>query len=405
MQPKLEDKKQHLTRLLQSNNWTKDDELWLSAYLNTEDLTDLRSIAQKLYDKDLSNSTQSLDEEMSAKLLLNIHAKLNWENPTKQVRSSRKLWITITSAAAILIIGIFIVLFQMDSLKMKDQNKVDLSLGLETDILPAKNTASLTLADGNVIHLRNEEKGVFQDASSFSYTDGKNNEIESQNAQSNKLPKGVRIITTPRGGKYHVVLPDGTKVWLNAATTLKFQSNFLDKDMRYVELDGEAYFQVSKLKAGTGNQVPFLVKSDGQTVKVLGTHFNINAYKSEKNIRTTLLEGAVSVATTSSNQSKLLVPGQQSLVFGQMLTVQQANLEETIAWKEGRFQFDQLDIQGLMRQVERWYDVEVIYEGKIPDKKYVVNISRGLPLHKFLNILSFTGLKFKIEGRKIIVKP
>lgn len=336
-------------------------------------------------------------QDIQARVLRKVH-----KNITKKPRFFTLYINRIVVAAAAVIAIVFGVWFYNSNPSSQHDEFISGSQ-LANDIGPGKNKAILTLATGKSITLSEAKSGILIEGTKLTYNDGTAIDLPGD-SELNPGQNQVQTITTPYGGTYQIILPDGTKVWLNAATTLKFQSNFLDKDMRYVELDGEAYFQVSKLKAVAGNDVPFQVKSDGQVVKVLGTHFNINAYKSEENILTTLFEGAVSVATTSSKQSKLLVPGQQSLVSGQTLTVQQAHLEEAIAWKEGRFQYDQLDIQGLMRQVERWYDVEVIYEGKIPDKKYVVNISRNLPLHKFLNILSFTGLKFKIDGRKIIVK-
>jgi transmembrane sensor len=194
-------------------------------------------------------------------------------------------------------------------------------------------------------------------------------------------------------------LPDGTKVWLNAESTLKFPSTFshLNND-RTVEMIGEAYFEVTKDKAH-----PFIVKSNGQEVKVLGTHFNVKSYVQDGNIKTTLLEGAVQVST-KDQQQVVLKPGQQALVKGRKIDVQQADTELAVAWKNHKFMFEKESIRNVMAMVERWYDVDVVYQGELTEDLFGGSVSRSDDITVVLNTLELTGkVHFKIEGRRILV--
>lgn len=203
---------------------------------------------------------------------------------------------------------------------------------------------------------------------------------------------------------------DGTEVWLNASSSLKFPVSF-DKDERLVELKGEAYFEVAyKVKAERGKQkgerVPFVVRSGGQIVEVLGTHFNISAYNDEASIKTTLLEGKVRVTAGSKQSpkdSKLLKPGQQSELSSvqREIIVNEVDTEEAIAWKNGMFQFSDSDLRSIMNELERWYDIEVDTKG-MPEKRFNGIIPRNVKLSQVLDMMEKTsGLKFKIEGRRV----
>jgi ferric-dicitrate binding protein FerR (iron transport regulator) len=195
------------------------------------------------------------------------------------------------------------------------------------------------------------------------------------------------------------MLSDGSKVWLNAASSLRFPASFAGKE-RKVELLGEAYFEVAKNAA-----MPFKVKVNGMEVEVLGTHFNINSYENESTVRTTLLEGSVKI--NNNNSSSLLKPGQQAQVnkAGEIKIINNVDVEEAIAWKEGKFQFDRADIHDIMRQLARWYDVDVEYKGSV-SSHFGGTISRDVNLSQVLNMLHLTGeVKFQIEDRKVIVMP
>ena len=194
-----------------------------------------------------------------------------------------------------------------------------------------------------------------------------------------------------------MVLSDGTKVWLNAMSSLRYPATFRGRE-RNVELTGEAYFEVAKNK-----EMPFRVKSGIQTVRVLGTHFNVNAYADEADIKTTLLEGSVEVSAAANKQ--LIAPGQQSVFEMQKGALYKLNIDadKEIAWKNGVFQFDGDDIKTIMRQVSRWYNIDVAYSGEIPAVKFFGGISRGSKLSDVLKILELNEMHFERRGSSILV--
>lgn len=282
------------------------------------------------------------------------------------------------------------------------------------DIAPGGNKAILTLSDGSKIDLSNANIGNISQSGLVKIIKTKDGQIiydvsGQSNTKNSQL--SYNSISTPRGGQYQVILPDGSKVWLNAASSIRFPTTFMPNE-RKVEITGEVYFEVAKLQntssPGSKN-VPFLVKSHNQLVEVLGTHFNINSYSNEAKVKTTLFEGSVRVSSDNIAQSpRILKPGQQSQVglnSSGTIEVISANTDEVIAWKNGEFQFNKANIESVMRQAERWYNVEVEYRGAIPDNKFVGTISRNLTASKFLEVLSYTGVNFQIEGKKIIVSP
>ena len=224
--------------------------------------------------------------------------------------------------------------------------------------------------------------------------------LNNDDVKSNKV--AFNTIQTPRGGQYQVVLPDGTKVWLNAASSLKYPEVFMG-NTRTVELSGEAYFEVSKNKA-----MPFHVKSKFQDVEVLGTHFNINSYMDEQTIKTTLLEGSVKVSNLKS--LKILKPGQQSIAGisenSLIKLASEVDTDDETAWKNGLFQFNNSDLKIILNQLERWYDIKIDY-ASIPAKRYNGMISRKVKLSEVLKMLEKTGnIKFEVTSvRKLKVLP
>ncbi len=266
------------------------------------------------------------------------------------------------------------------------------------DVAPGTNKAILTLADGSTITLDDAHNGALaqqgnvqvikQDSGQLAYRPINGN-------QNNSLQ--YNTIATPRGGQYQVVLPDGTKAWLNASSSLKYPTAFTGKN-RTVVLTGEGYFEVAK-----NEQQPFLVQVQGVNVEVLGTHFNIMAYPDENAIKTTLLEGAVKVS--KGGASALLAPGQQASIGqdGARFITKTVDVEEDIAWKNGYIQFSDATLPAIMRQVSRWYDVEVSYANAIPQKEFAGKVPRTVPLSQLLNMLQYTGLQFKVEGNRITV--
>lgn len=289
------------------------------------------------------------------------------------------------------------------------------------DIAPGGNRATLTLADGSKIDLSDYQSGIIIESEDIKYADGSSisshvisTEVENQEADMNanskrtvmnksvRLPsstaEGLLALTTPKGGQYQITLSDGTKVWLNAASTLKYPSRFSGNERR-VELKGEGYFEVSENK-----KQPFLVESEGQVVEVLGTHFNIEAYQGERSIKTTLLEGAVKVSKGSIEQ--IMKPGQQVQFVNNRFQIKDGiNLNNAIAWKDGYFKFDGDGIKEIMDQLSRWYDVEIEYRAEI-QSSFVATIKRDVKISQVLKILESTDLvHFKIEGRRITVLP
>lgn len=273
------------------------------------------------------------------------------------------------------------------------------------DIAPGKTGAILTLADGSTIVLDSAKQGALAKQSGtriVKTAPGALTYDETDHPDAAEI--AWNTITTPRGAQYEVVLPDGTRVWLNAATTLKYPVAFPEGTDRKVILSGEAYFEVN-----SNAQAPFKVAvhtqhdNDGE-VTVLGTRFNIMAYDDEAAVRTTLLEGAVMVSR--SGNSKKLTPGQQAIfpveTTGSIL-VENTDTEIAIAWKKGFFRFDHRQLPAIMRQISRWYDVDIAYEGKIPDIVFGGGIDKNLPLSRILSALEKYGIRFETNGRKINV--
>lgn len=264
------------------------------------------------------------------------------------------------------------------------------------DVKPGGNKAVLTLASGEQIILTSAKDGhlAVQGNSEISKTaDGS---IAYHQNGGPSASSAYNMVNTPVGGQYHLILSDGTNVWLNAASSIKFPAVFTGTE-RKVELTGEAYFEVAHNAAK-----PFRVKSNHQVVEVLGTHFNLNSYPDDTGTITTLLEGSVKV--TASSGSKLIKPGQQSVLKGTHLNVAPADVEEAVAWKNGYFKFNE-DLETIMGKVARWYNMSVVYQSR-PDASYTFEgeISRQRNLSEILTMMEYTGkVHFTIEGRRIIV--
>jgi ferric-dicitrate binding protein FerR (iron transport regulator) len=264
------------------------------------------------------------------------------------------------------------------------------------DKAPGRDRALLTLSDGAVVELDSTGKGqiaggnttIQQQGGMLKYSDGVH-------------AAGFHTLTTPRGGQFRVVLPDGTAVWLNAATSLRYPTAF-EGNERVVTLRGEAYFEVAENTA-----MPFRVQIDEQTaVEVLGTHFNIHAYSDENQISTTLLEGKVMMTKSDASLRRVVLnPGQQAIIINDQLSVsKQVNIDQVMAWKNGMFNFEDMDLPSVLRQLSRWYDVEIVYEGKIPTRKFGGEMQRDLSLQQVLRILEKMDIKCRIEnGNRLIV--
>jgi transmembrane sensor len=309
----------------------------------------------------------------------------------------RILWPRIAAAASIIMIlglgGYFFV-------KKKEQPSPVAVNRVKNDVLPGGNKAYLTLGNGQRVSLTDAKNGMIANQAGKNIQKTAEGMIVYDNTHNshNTMEVIYNTIETPRGGQYQIVLPDGSKVWLNAASSLKYPAEFTGTD-RLVELTGEAYFEVAKDKAH-----PFKVKTAKQEVEVLGTHFDVNSYADEAHVATTLLEGSVKV--TSSNKKQIVIkPGEQAVNDGQLISIQQADADNVIDWKDGDFFLNHVPFKVAMRKIARWYDVEVVYETNIPDQIESGGwIKRSRELSKVLGAIQRSGqVQFKIEGRKIYV--
>jgi transmembrane sensor len=308
-------------------------------------------------------------------------------------KTSGLLWTKIAVAAMMLItlgIGYY---FYNSPAKIAS----NLSQKLSRSVKSSNNRAMLTLADGRTIALDEAQNGEIANQAGVTITKTKDGQLV---YEGKTKVNAFNQITTPKGGQYQISLPDGTKVWLNAASSLSYPAAFTG-NKREVRLIGEAYFEVSKDK-----EKPFIVYTKGQEVKVLGTHFNVSAYEDEDGTKTTLLEGSVKVRLVNSSAAALLKPGQQAVFEFNQLDVAAVDVAEAIAWKEGYFLFQDEDIRSIMKKIARWYDVEVVYAPNISNQKIGGNIAHSKPLSEVLRTLSNTDkFNFKVEGRRVTVMP
>lgn len=265
------------------------------------------------------------------------------------------------------------------------------------DILPGREGAILTLADGSTVVLDDKGDGVV--ASQQGTKVVLNNGQLAYEKEGETAAIAYNILTTPKGRLFNIVLPDGSRVWLNAASSLRYPTVFSGRERR-VEVTGEAYFEVAHDK-----RMPFRVAiNNGPEVEVLGTHFNINSYTDESDVNITLLEGAV--RCTNGNEKAVLKPGQQARIAERMNVLNNANVEKVMAWKNGIFNFNDASLEEVMRQLERWYDIEVIYEKGIPKLEFIGKMGRDLTLAEVLAGLEMSKVHFRIEqGRRLVILP
>jgi ferric-dicitrate binding protein FerR (iron transport regulator) len=343
---------------------------------------------------DWDDNIYGIKKEVETSIKKEIWEKTGIAKPVVQMR-----WFRWVAAAAVLILMLgsaAYLVFYNNNAADKVAKGTTQKERFRNDIPPGGNKAVLTLADGSTIILDNVQNGTLaqQGNTKVIKEDGK----LAYNLTSTGINEVLyNTISTPRGGQYQVDLPDGSRVWLNAASSLHFPTAFVGKERR-VEITGEAYFEVAKNKAQ-----PFIVSVNGAEVQVLGTHFNVMAYNDENAIKTTLLEGSVKFVNGST--SSLLKPGQQSQLSenGQVKVVSNVDVDAVTAWKNGNFDFQGEDIETVMRQLSRWYNVDVVYRNK-PDELFYAEIPRNTKLSDVLKALELTGkLRFGIEGKKIIV--
>lgn len=313
----------------------------------------------------------------------------------------RPVWMNWKVAASVAI-AVSIVSYIAVSKKDRQPEEVVAANQPAAEIIePGKYNAILKLADGRTIVLDSAGPGLLAQQGGAQIVN-ENGSLKYDLPGQSAGQMVYNNLTTAAGQSYSVVLSDGSKVWLNASSSIEFPTAF-PGNTREVRLTGEAYFEIAK-----NGEKPFFVNVNGIQVQVLGTHFNINAYDDEESIKTSLLEGSVKV--TGGNVSGILEPGQQAAITksektgAYQMETKIVDMDEVVAWKNGLFHFNEAGIMTIMRQIGRWYNVEIVYKGKVPVRRFVGKISRDAQLSEVLKILELSDVKFTVEGKKIIVQ-
>ncbi|MGN6436009.1 MAG: FecR family protein [Agriterribacter sp.] len=355
------------------------------------------------------NDAQS-EDAIREKILAHLQKSLHTTTAPAPVKSIKKTLYRIAAACVLLMLiagaGYFIYTRQaaMPAAIVQKTGK--------PDIAPGGNKAILTLNDGSTIVLDSAANGSLtqQGNTDIVKTQDGHLEYNVDDGNNNVVEVLYNTISTPRGGQYQLTLPDGSKVWLNAASSLRYPTIFNGNE-RKVTLTGEAYFEVARTtQQGSNTHLPFTVETGDIDIKVLGTHFNINAYHDEADVKTTLLEGSVDViAKQKQTQTVRLLPGQQSQwsnASGMMKLVKEADIEQAVAWKNGLFKFNSTDLAAIMRQVSRWYDVDIVYEGSVKEETFSGDIPRKEYAGEVFKMLELTKtVAFSIENKIVTIKP
>lgn len=369
----------------------------LSRYLDNKATPEEKEFVEKYYqyfdriDNLLGHRLNSEANEIQDRVLHNLRQEISGKGGRTVFLKSK--WI-IRIAAAVLICSIGLLFYfrskdNREQLASSDQNSIQ-------KIVPGTDKAFITLGDGSTVFLNDTTTGLI---------------AKQGNAQVVKLSSGevvyntgnldsrvfMNTLTTPKGGKFQLTLSDGTKAWLNSVSSISYPTTFTGKE-RNVKITGEVYFEVAK-----NEQLPFRVTVNDETsIRVLGTHFNVNSYADNDYIATTLLEGSVRI--NNKNEEQLLKPGQQAAINNNAIAVRdKVDIGQVMAWKNGYFSFDNTALTEVMKQLARWYDVNIVYEGKIPEMKFWGGMSMNSSLSEALKVLEESKVKFRVENRNIIV--
>jgi transmembrane sensor len=350
---------------------------------------ELNAILRENYD---ATEILSVSPEVTKKFIKELREKMNASSKTKESSVLGLFnWRKIAVAASVLVaIGIGTLVL----LQKKDQSPIQVVS--KDDVAPGKTGAILTLSNGSKIVLDSVANGLLTNQNNTAVSKKNGEVVYTAGSDAQTV---YNTMTTPRARQYNLELSDGTKVWLNASSSITFPTSFATNE-RVVILTGEAYFEVAKDK-----KKPFRVSVNAMQVNVLGTHFNVNAYNDEDAVHTTLLEG--SVLLTEKGKKALLKPGQQAQTdkSGAIVVKDNVNLEEVMGWKNGVFYFENASLQAVLRQVSRWYDVDVVFEKDVPSRTFEGEIQRNLQLSQVLKILEKNKVHFKIEGKILRVMP
>lgn len=387
-----------LLQLINKPEWTNEEREWLLAFLQTDDADSLRVILYESFQQQLATPLTEEEQALAEVMLQNIHTRLGFIPPQQQVPLiSRRLVIYLSAVAAVLVfvIGFSLMYRHQESIPQAESAKVS-----KADVAPGGDKAVLTLADGTVVLLDDTKSDTLAKQGSLHIVQGDNGTLAyEQDQQSTNSAQLYNTVATPRGGQYKILLSDGTQVWLNASSSIKFPVVFSNSERR-VSITGEVYFEVAK------SGKPFLVQVDERAeVLVTGTKFNINAYKEEAVIKTTLAEGKVQVRKQGVAQYQKLDVGEQAEISNDISIKKEIDMDVVLAWINGKFDFgSEMDIQDVMRQVARWYDIDVVYEGEV-HSKIGGSISRNVPASKVLEMIELTGtVHCSIEDKRVIVR-
>jgi transmembrane sensor len=358
---------------------------------------------------------EDIDEELESVEWERIWDKVQ-ESTIRPVAPVRKIkWLRASAAAAIIIsIGTGAYFWNTQNQQPKRTLSAEARrVNAVVDVPPGGDKAILTLANGKQIILDNAANGVLAQQGHTDVVKLANGQLVYKGTGEKADEVIYNTLGTPRGGQYRLMLPDGSRVWLNAISSIRYPTAFTGKE-RTVEITGEAYFEVIRDKSRPFRVVCIKADHPGErsdkgsetekmTIEVLGTHFNINAYNDEPSIKTTLLEGSVKV--TRDNNSVVIKPGEQTQLnnSGTLKVIHDANVDEAVAWRNGLFEFQDADLHSILRQVMRWYDVDVEYQGNIPDRYFTAIISRDKTLTGVLEILKLSDIDYKLEGKKLVI--
>ncbi|EHQ28132.1 FecR family protein [Mucilaginibacter paludis] len=392
----MKDTDKKLLQLLNKRELSIDDKRWLLDYIENTDQKELLQILNLEFNSHI-HDPKEVDVDFPDQILAEIYSKAGIQAPDKP--KIKHLWAKRLAVASTFA-GLFLAVYFGFLNGKKNTSPKYSALAthvFKNDIKPGCDKAILTLSNGKKIILDSARNGVIASQGSSVVIKSKNGALVYNPATQNQHELVFNTIATPRGGRYQVALPDGSQAWLNAASSIRFPTSFNGKE-RVVEITGEAYFEVAKNK-----EKPFIVKVNNSEIRVLGTHFNVNAYADEATIKTTLLEGAVQFTAGSSHC--LLKPGQQSELNknGQIKVIPDADMESALAWKNGMLHFEDVDISFVMRQLSRWYDIDVVYHNKTSDH-FFVDLTARSKLSDVLKMMELTGrIKFDIQGKTVVV--
>ncbi|PSL45411.1 FecR family protein [Chitinophaga niastensis] len=351
-----------------------------------------------LSNPDFTVSSGDYDKkEVFASLLAKIEEREVKEVlPTPVIPIYRKRWIAVGAAAIIFLLAGSI--YWMLAMRNPSNQLVAEKKQVKFDAPPGRSGAILTLSNGKQIELDNTQNGsLAQQGNTRLLKQGGKLSYKTEDAFADKPMVLYNVVTTPRGRQFQLVLADGTRVWLNAASSIKFPTTFNGKERR-VAVSGEAYFEVAH-----NYNMPFVVQVNKSEIAVLGTHFDVLNYNDENNISATLLEGSIKV--TNASQHILLVPGEQGKIeraTGE-LSSKKVDADQVIAWTKGELAISNSDFSGLMRQISRWYDVDVVFQGNVPNVRIGGFLHRDVNLSTVLDFLGENGVRYKTEGKTITI--